>query len=532
VKVGDEISLECNRRARYLFEKMRGIEGITEATVAYGSLACKLNLGTIRPEDVVKEMNRAWRAYAEKDDSGRLIRVPACYEEPFALDLDWIAVRSKLSKGEVIRIHSQKVYTCMMLGFSPGFVYLDDVDPVIACPRLETPRLKVPSGSVGIGGEQTGIYGVEGPGGWRIVGRTPLTTFNPYVDPPTLVAPGDKVKFEPISTKEFEYIKSSFRKPSFEHKGIPIFEVHQPGVLTTIQDRGRTNHRHYGVPRSGGLDPLSQSQANYIIGNTAEDPTLEVIGGHFKAVALSASVVCVTGAKVGLTLDGKVMPSYEAISLERGNEIALGGPSQGFINYISVAGGFEGEFILDSYSTCLKGGFGGYGGRTLKSGDVLYALRLPEQVQPITVSEGRRVQLPSNGITMQVVPGSVEGYRQTWLDFISSKFLVTSASDRMGCRLRGTSRLTAEQGALLTYPTYPGYVQLPPDGDPIVLQQDCQTTGGYMLLAYVPPYEMCKFSQAKPGATISFREVGREEVIEETVRFEETLRSYFSVRNP
>ncbi|RLF64854.1 MAG: allophanate hydrolase, partial [Thermoplasmata archaeon] len=108
-----------------------------------------------------------------------------------------------LTEDDVIEIHSKPTYRVYMLGFTPGFAYMGGLDERIAAPRLETPRKKVPAGSVGIAGKQTGIYPIESPGGWRLIGRTPLKLFDPKKDPPTLLLPGDLVKFVPIDKEEF-----------------------------------------------------------------------------------------------------------------------------------------------------------------------------------------------------------------------------------------------------------------------------------------------------------------------------------------
>ena len=117
-----------------------------------------------------------------------------------------IAIRNKISSSEVVRIHSRPLYSVYFIGFLPGFPYLGGLDPAIACPRLDTPRPAIPAGSVGIAGDQTGIYPIESPGGWRIIGRTPLKLFNWQRQPPALLAPGDCVRFIPIKAEEFDRV--------------------------------------------------------------------------------------------------------------------------------------------------------------------------------------------------------------------------------------------------------------------------------------------------------------------------------------
>ena len=141
-----------------------------------------------------------------KSFEGGLVEVPVVYGGKYGPDIEFVAEHNGLTVDEVVEIHSRPVYRVHFLGFLPGFAYLGGMDERIATPRLEKPRLKVPAGSVGIAGEQTGIYPLESPGGWRLIGRTPLRLFNPSKEPPTLLQPGDRVKFVPIEESEFREI--------------------------------------------------------------------------------------------------------------------------------------------------------------------------------------------------------------------------------------------------------------------------------------------------------------------------------------
>ncbi|RLF75230.1 allophanate hydrolase, partial [Thermococci archaeon] len=138
-----------------------------------------------------------------KKEKARIIEIPTAYGGEFGPDIEFVAEYNGLSVDDVIEIHSKPLYRVYMLGFTPGFAYLGGMDERIATPRLEKPRLKVPAGSVGIAGKQTGIYPLESPGGWRLIGRTPLKLFDANREPPTLLQPGDYIKFVPISEEEF-----------------------------------------------------------------------------------------------------------------------------------------------------------------------------------------------------------------------------------------------------------------------------------------------------------------------------------------
>ena len=133
----------------------------------------------------------------------RIVEIPICYDAEFALDLDRVAERTKLSAGEVVDLHSTAEYRVACIGFVPGFPFLTGLASKLATPRRDTPRKEIPSGSVGIGGAQTGIYPLRSPGGWNLIGRTPLKLFDPTKDPPALLQAGDHVRFRAITREEF-----------------------------------------------------------------------------------------------------------------------------------------------------------------------------------------------------------------------------------------------------------------------------------------------------------------------------------------
>ena len=136
--------------------------------------------------------------------NGKIVEIPVIYGGKYGPDIEFVASYNGLSVDDVIELHTKPLYRVYMLGFLPGFAYLGGMDERIATPRLENPRKRVPSGSVGIAGKQTGWYAIESPGGWRIIGRTPLRTFNPSKEPPSIVLPGDYVKFKAIDEDNAE----------------------------------------------------------------------------------------------------------------------------------------------------------------------------------------------------------------------------------------------------------------------------------------------------------------------------------------
>lgn len=202
VRPGDSglqvIDEEINRRVLALAEVLQDtpVSGLIEAVPGYASLVVYYNpliLSYNQASELVKEAFS--RGGGASPASAQVIEVPLKYGGEEGPDLAFVAQHSRLSQEEVIELHCGREYRVMMMGFMPGFPYLGGMDPRIAAPRLVTPRSRVPAGSVGIAGHQTGIYPMESPGGWQIIGRTGLRLFDPDRAPPFLFAPGDLVRF-------------------------------------------------------------------------------------------------------------------------------------------------------------------------------------------------------------------------------------------------------------------------------------------------------------------------------------------------
>lgn len=151
-----------------------------------------------------KIMALAQSSLSAKPASGRVVEIPVCYDSSMAPDLEALAKHCGISTEEVIRRHSSGRYVAQLIGFLPGFAYLGGLDPSLAMPRLSTPRAKVPAGALGIAGSQCAIYPTASPGGWNLIGRSPMPLFDPHHDQPCAIQLGDEIRFVPISTKEFE----------------------------------------------------------------------------------------------------------------------------------------------------------------------------------------------------------------------------------------------------------------------------------------------------------------------------------------
>jgi len=224
VEFGNIIHPAINSRVIALNEAIlrANIPGVEETVPTYRSLLIRYDPAKVNFEYLVAQIKEIEKGL--KDTSAevkrRKIIIPVVYGDVYGPDLKDVAEYHGLTEEQVVEIHSGREYRVYMIGFVAGFPYLGEVPEEIAIPRLETPRLKVPAGSVGIAERQTGIYPCEAPGGWRIIGRTPLKLFDPNWQSPALLKPGDIVKFVSISEEEFkrieELVKAGVYKPTFE----------------------------------------------------------------------------------------------------------------------------------------------------------------------------------------------------------------------------------------------------------------------------------------------------------------------------
>ncbi|SIS49411.1 5-oxoprolinase subunit PxpB [Salimicrobium flavidum] len=218
VTLGEEISPETHHLVRTLTEhlKRKDLHWIEEVVPSYTGVAVYYDARALHAEfssaspyetaaalfsEFVSGMGR------EVKEKEKVVEIPVCYGGDFGPDLSGVAKKNGLKEKEVMEIHSSREYLVYMLGFAPGFPFLGGMDETIATPRKASPRLSVPEGSVGIAGSQTGVYPVETPGGWMLIGRTPLSLFRPEEDPPAYLQPGDRVKFYPVSFEEYKRLE-------------------------------------------------------------------------------------------------------------------------------------------------------------------------------------------------------------------------------------------------------------------------------------------------------------------------------------
>jgi inhibitor of KinA len=207
LEFGDEISREINEKVRRmaLAIQAEAMEGIVETVPTYRSLLIIYNPIILPIEDLKKRLERIEQGLQQTPlPEPKLTRIPVVYGGIYGSDLEEVAKYHQISPEEVIQLHCSKPYLIYMIGFMPGYPYMGELPQALVTPRLKTPRLSVPKGSVAIAQRQTGIYSMESPGGWQILGRTPVELFDPEKDPPALLQMGDFVQFYLISEKEFK----------------------------------------------------------------------------------------------------------------------------------------------------------------------------------------------------------------------------------------------------------------------------------------------------------------------------------------
>lgn len=295
------------------------------------------------------------------------------------------------------------------------------------------------------------------------------------------------------------------------------FRVLEPGLLSTVQAEPRTAAQHLGVSAGGPMDRLSHRAANRLVGNPTECATLEVTLAGPTLEVLLDGVIALTGAAFPVTLEGEALPWGRPVRVGRGTELRLGSPERGCRAYLAVQGGISVPQVLGSRATDLRGRFGGHRGRALQAGDLLYRGGGMDRF-PWLQLRGRATWVADSGdglpiapaldgpAVLRLVPGahlrelSAEA-RKVLLD---ATYTVSPRSDRQGLRLLGPPLALGASVELLTEGVAFGTLQLPPDGQPILLMADRQSTGGYPRVGEVFAVDLPRAAQLAPGEPVRF----------------------------
>ncbi len=287
-----------------------------------------------------------------------------------------------------------------------------------------------------------------------------------------------------------------------------MLRVIAPGPLCTVQDLGRSGYQRFGVPIGGAMDRVACTIANRLVGNAPSAACLEITAGGAAFEVLEPCVIAVTGADLGPTLNGRLLPMWISTFIRRGQHIAFEGRRSGARAYLALAGGVDVPRVLGSCSTYLPGRFGGWDGRALQTDDVLRPTqptrdlaRLAGRVWPVAVDYAPLIR---------ILPFcSPVGPR----DLTDPPWRVGAASNRIGLRLEGPTLHVERAGDTASFGVFPGVIQLPPDGQPILLLADAQPTGGYPVVAIVIQADLHRAAQLLPGDAVRFTWTTPEEAV-------------------
>jgi len=531
VELDEAISVEINTRVRaleYLIQD-KGVAGVVETVPSFRALLVYYDPLVVEYEALCETLRRLGEQSEHASlPPARTVELPCCYDDPeLGFDLAAAAACLDLSPAELVRLHAGVEHFVYFIGFTPGLPYMGGMPERIHLPRLETPRTHVPAGSVGIGGAQCCIYSVESPGGYWVLGRTPLRLYDPDAAEPVLLRPGDRVRFRPIGRNEFDAIANEVSASSAGSAGAtdpggrqgesepearsarreggeaPL-RVLDAGPLTTVQDLGRVGQLRYGIPPSGPMDRESFVLANRLVGNpdTAAGLECTYMGPRFQVDR--ACAIAVTGAPAPVTVNGAPAPRWTTILLRPGDTVRVGPPRAGVRSYVAFSGGLDVPLVLGSRATYLRGRLGGLEGRPLRPGDAL-------SLGPAPLPPVRAVASPPDvgdgaATVVRVVLGpqadrfTEDGIRT----FLESAYEMRPESDRMGARLRGPRIAHARGHDIISDGIALGSLQVPGDGQPIALLVDRQSTGGYTKIATVCSFDVGRLAQAKPGQRVRF----------------------------
>lgn len=509
---------------------------VRDVVPGYTNLLVEFRLGA-DPERL-----RAWLRAAEADLEGahpsptrRTVEVR--YGEN--ADVDALTRRLGLPWERIAALHAGAVYTVAFLGFTPGFPYLLGLPEALATPRRTTPRTRVPAGSVAIAGEHAGIYPSASPGGWWIVGRTDATLFDARRWPPTEWAPGDEVRFVPAAggapgaaagettvdagaNAAGERAAAAAaappgpgdeaRAPLGDPAAAPVLEVLEAWTpAATLQGAPRWRVGHLGMAQAGALDPLALELANAAAGNAAEATALELLDLPLTLRALEPVTAALVSGGHRARLDGRAVPASEPFAWPAGATLELApggrahGSAQGRASYLALAGGLAAHRYGGSSSTDLRAGVGG-GRRPLRAGDVLGRAGAPARAPAPRTGPRLHPHYPRR-LLLRLHPGP-QFAAETFARLTQTRFRV-AGFDRTGVRLEGPGLPQAAPDVRSEGSPW-GALQLPADGQPIVLLADRGRTGGYAKPAVVDVRDLWRLAQAPAGTEVAF--VGAEDV--------------------
>jgi KipI family sensor histidine kinase inhibitor len=490
------------------------VDGIEDMVPAARTLMIRF-----RPEKLTAETLAG--AIATRDLSARVAPSDKCVEITVRYDGEDIADVAELtglSVEEVIRRHTDSEFTVAFCGFAPGFGYLVGGDPALQVPRRQSPRTKIPAGSVALAGAFSGVYPQASPGGWQIIGTTPEKMWDLSRDPPALFQPGYRVRFVDLA-KSKTAASAGTAKASVELTHVPADGVVALKVLASpmpalFQDLGRFGQTGQGVSSSGALDLGALKAANRIAGNPVDFACLEITLGGFSFEITGRAVLGITGAPCPILIrdtSGRVQTAetYQPISLEPGDIVTLGQAPKGMRSYLAIRGGFAVKPVLGSASTDT---LAIVGPDPVSAGTVLTIETETKGLMPVSLNEIPAFYHPASGETviLDVIMGPrSDWFTETGIASISQQlWTMTPQSNRVGIRLSGLVPLERKDKAELpSEGTATGAIQVPHSGQPVLFLADHPLTGGYPVIGTVAEYHLDLAGQIPVNAKIRFRPV-------------------------
>lgn len=492
--------------------KRQPLEGITDLVPAARTLLVGFEPLAIDANDLAAAI-AARTVGDEGAAAGQVVDIPVHYDGE---DLDEVAAIVGMTAGEVISLHTGTDYLVAFTGFAPGFAYLAGGDPRLDVPRRQTPRTRVPAGTVAIAGEFSGIYPKASPGGWQMIGTTPLAMFDLNRTPASLLRPGNRVRFHdagkrlPAAPHQKAAQAARPETPQQVRAGLEVVSTLMPILF---QDLGRQGLADQGISTSGAADKASLKAANRLAGNAIATPALELTFGQAELKAIGRSVVAIAGAPVTIVIrssDGSIATfgSNQPIALEDGDLVSIGAPSAGLRSYVAARGGFTVEPVLGS---AARDTLAQLGPAPLVSGCVI-GIKMASPGDLVSEWQGPLATLPSAG---EVVTLDIQlGPRTDWFTensverLCAQEWLVGQNSDRIGLRLKGGKLDRTKLQELPSEATVHGAVQVPADGQPVLFLADHPLTGGYPVIANVARHHLDLAGQIPTGARIRLNAIG------------------------
>lgn len=305
-----------------------------------------------------------------------------------------------------------------------------------------------------------------------------------------------------------------------------MIKVINPGIFTTVQDLGRRFFRAFGVPKAGAMDEFSSRVANMLVGNDENAPLLEltIVGGSY--LFEEDTLIALTGADMSATCAGRALANWQSHFIRAGQQLDFSFATKCCRAYLAVAGGICVEKVMDSCSTHTRAKLGGFDGRALKAGDVLQVgVTDKSKLREIPLPEDFRFSLPEVPV-IRVLPGpQADSFTPDTFDVMQSdNYTIALDSDRMGYRLSGNILSHNSTGAdIVSDALIEGAVQVPGDGQPIIMLSDCQTTGGYTKLCFVISSDLPILGQCRPGDQIRFKLISEEEALDILQEYQKKL---------